>query len=205
MTVGEAISRVRGSLKEGTSDSLLTNRLIWNILYTVSLEQLDRDKSIYNQDIFKTVSIESEKVNIYEGSCVPLECTTCRYKLPKGAEYKQGLIYRYIATPDLSKRFSLTNPENFQNKKDIRGFSHSNYIFLEEGYLYSSECYPCLKISYLPGDSLGIDNPDNCSLLDTEATIPDRLLNKVTLMAINELTVFMQVPAKVSPNKDSNT
>lgn len=205
MTVGESVSRLRNSVKEVNSDSVLSNRFLWNILYTSSLMLLDQDKNIHNQDVFKVVHLESEEVNIYEGSCVPLDCTTCRYKLPKGAEYKKGLLYRYIATPDMSTQFNLTDPGTYQNRSKIRGAKHINSIFLEEGYLYSKECYPCLKVAYLPGDSLGIDNPDGCSLLDTEAIIPDRLIHRAIGMGLNELNVFIQKPSVVSTNKDANS
>ena len=130
MTIGDIISRLRNTIKEVTGDSVLTNRQLWNIAYTSFLLYNERDKrNIYNSDIFTVVNLEKEEVNFLEDSCVPLECQTCRYALPSGAEGKNGLIYRYIATPDMSETFQLTTPEQYQIKKKIRG-NNQKFVFL---------------------------------------------------------------------------
>lgn len=202
MTVREVTSRVRGTLKEFYSDSVLTNRLIWNIIQSGLMLYLDRDgKNIYKLDIFTKVTLEQEDYNIYEGTCVPLECQGCRYKLPKGAENKNGLIYRYIGSPDQSITYKVVSPSAFQNKKKLRG-DKGKYMILEEGYLYTSDCLPCLSISYLANVPVVTEN--GCSVLDTEASIPDFILHQILRMPLEELNIFINKPLDVIQNKTPN-
>lgn len=201
MTVREVTSRVRGILKEFHSDSVLTNRLIWSIVQSGLLMYLEREaKNIYKLDIFTKMSINQEIYSIYEGTCVPLECQGCRYKLPDGAENKNGLIYRYIASPDIHTQYKIVSPTDFQNKKNLRGASQ-NYMILENGYLYTDKCLPCISVAYLatkPSNDLG------CSILDLDASIPDYILSTILRMPLEELNIFIQKPLDLAQNKNPN-
>jgi hypothetical protein len=201
MTVREVTSRVRGVLKEFYSDSVLNNSLIWSIVQSGLLMYLERDnKNIYKLDIFTKININKENYNIYEGTCVPLDCQGCRYKLPNGSENRNGLIYRYIASPDLNTRYKLVSPIVYENKSKLRG-DKGNYMILEDGYLYTNNCLPCINIAYLA------DKPyadDECSVLDLDASIPDHVLDVILKMPLQELNIFIQKPLDITADKNPN-
>lgn len=192
MLIRDFVSRVRNSVKEIDRDSYLSNRHIWNIATTAFLKVMNQQKrSIYKLDLFNTVDVETEKVNMLENSCVPLNCLACRFKVDDALETSKGLVFRYISTPDMSKLFKLTSPKLFQTKVKSKKGS-SGYAFYDDGYIYLSECFPCMRISYLA--KFGQDDSDSCSVLDNEVNIPDHMLDDVVKMVLSELSVFLQIP-----------
>ena len=201
MTIGTVVSRLRNTIREYHPDSRVTARHLWNIAYTASLELLEREKkTLTNLDIFTTVSLDSEEVNAYMDTCVPLECLTCRYKLPKGyTEGKNGLRYRYISTADKSSNFHLVTPQAFQSRIGIKG-NNNKYAYLDNGYLYTSECYPCIEVSIATENGI---TADGCSVLDQESPIPDRLLNRVFSLSLNELFNMVRIPIPHIDNKNT--
>lgn len=204
MLVKEAISRVRNTLKEYIADSRLSSRYVWNVIWTTSSYLIEKEKGLHNLDIFKPISLDTEEVNKYEGSCVPLSCIVCRVKLPSGVEGKKGLIYRYIGSPDLSTTFKLVSPLAFGRKKKIR-MNAQNYAFLEEGYIYLDECFPCVKVAYFPNDSdEALDSTSGCSKLDRESPVPDYLLHAIFKMSFEELTLHARIPFDHLTNKNRN-
>lgn len=202
MTIGKVVARIRNTLREFHPDTRLSNRHSWNIAYTASLLILDQEKDkIYNLDIFKPVTLVAEEVDIYADTCVPLSCIKCRYKLPESfVEGKLGLKYKYIATPDKSVMFHNTSPQLFQNKSKIKGNSQK-YSYIENGYLYTNECHPCISISILTEDGI---TGDKCNVLQQKAPIPDRILQKVFQMEFNELFNSIKIPFNHTDNKNLN-
>ena len=200
MKIKTVVSRLRNTLREYHPDTRVSNRYLWNVAYTASLDLLEREKrTLHNLDIYKTISMPSEEVDIYADTCVPLECIGCRYKLPEGySEGKNGLRYKYIATPDKSTTFHLVPPQSFQSRINIKG-NNKNYSYLEGGYLYTSKCYPCIQISLLTEDGL---TTEDCNILDSTSPIPDRLLNRVFQMSFSELFNMIKIPIPEIDNKN---
>lgn len=201
MTIREVTSRVRASLKEVYRDSYLSNCHVYNLAYTAYLKILSRSRdSIYKLAIFKTISIDTEEVDLYEDTCVPLECISCKITLPDSVDLKEGLIYQYIASPDLSTKFKIENPIIYQKKINTR--SSTKPAYREGNTIYFSECFPCIKISYLSKE--GIPDEDNeCSVMENVAPIPDDKITDVIGLIFQELSVFIQKPQDNAADKDN--
>lgn len=197
MTIRELVSRCRSTLKEVNNDSYLSNRHLWQIISSVFSKYLDQRKNIYKLDLFNTINIDTEEVNLLEESCVPLNCLGCRIKLDEAMETKDGLVFRYIATPDMSKTFKLVSPKLYMLKhKKTKG--NSNFAFYDNGYLYFNNCFPCLKISYL--SKTGQSN-EGCSVLENNINIPDYMVQDIVAGTLSEYQYFLQKPQDKSANK----
>lgn len=197
MTIGTAISRVRNGIKEVSRDSYYTNRLLWNTLLTNYIRFLNQKPNIHSLDVFTTIDVETESVNLLENTCVPLDCWGCRIKVEDVLETKHGMVFRYITTPDRSIPFKLVSPKLFTKKADkTKGNTH--YAFLEGEYLYFNKCYPCIKISYLAKDGV----TTSCCKLDNALNIPDYLLDISIKGAIQDLAPSLQKPVDRTSDKN---
>lgn len=200
MQIKDIVSRIRNSSKEVTGDSVLRNRHIYNAFYTNALLLLEKDKrNLTKQENFKTVSLETEEVNLLENSCVPLDCMGCRVKLPKITSNKNGLVYRYISSPDKSILYKLTTPLSFQRKTKIKN-NLQKYAFVDGDYLYLSECLPCIEISYLPD---AMDDTGICKILEEDVPFPDYLIDMAIKNALTELGIFIQKSQDHTTNKST--
>jgi len=187
MTINTVVSRLRNGLKEVSRDSYYTNRQLWNIALTSFLKIINQRKNIHKLDIFTKGDFEVEEVNLLENSCVPLNCIGYRVCLDDVLETKQGLVFKYIGSPDLSELFKLVSPKTYQLKLD-KTKGNTNYAFFDSGYLYFNKYFPCLKISYLSKDGECV----SCSKLDNKLNIPDFILDDVIKMSLQELAPLLQ-------------
>ena len=197
MTVAEATSRVRGDLKETTGDTVLSKRHIYSILVSSRKTLIERNKHrIYKE--LPTHRIETEKVNLSEYSCVPLDCEVCRAYLGKVISTKDGYSISGIGSEDLSLRFNLVTATQYQNKLklDPRGA----YAFIDEDYLYLSECLPCIRASYIK-DSI---SEGGCNRLEEAFDIPAYIEAAVFQLTKQELGMYLQRPLDIVQNNNSN-
>jgi hypothetical protein len=204
MTISTIVSRLRTALKEHTADSRASNRFLWNTFYTAMLLFVEREKrSIFNLNIFQTSYLESEEVNLLEDSCVPLTCRGCRYKLPKGIEYKGGLLYKFLGTVDGSEEFQIVNPSTYNRKRNLRGVKQRiKFATLEGEYLYTEKCYPCLKILHVPTN--GLTAADGCFILESEIQAPDHIIELILQTAVSSSNIFVQRQYDIVPDKNPN-
>ena len=219
MTIGEITSRLRNILKDQFGDSRYSNRYLWNVFLTASkyLIKQDADKSrIYNQtDLWQSICIKLEEVptaicNCY---CLLFDKTVYRSvdKLPKILESSDGLIYRFISSPDMSKQFTLVTPYQYQVKSRIK-YNKELYVFTHDGYLYSpSVSYPLLVISAVFEDDVShlscgsqVTVSGSCgSILDTKISLPDYLIDAAIKMSLQELGASKAIVTDEAPNQNS--
>lgn len=195
MTKGEAIYRLRSSIKEVSRDSRYSNRHLWNLLWTTAKKLMLRDKNkLSNQNIFTRFEFKTEEVNLLT-SCVPIDCNVCRIKLPDTVESKEGLVYQYIGPPDFSKNFKVVSPQTFRTLLGTRNPS-KYYGFIDSGYLYLSKCYPCVIGLMLTDEITG------CSQLNSLAPIPGYVFDYIIKEGIQELAPALTKPADIVANKN---
>jgi len=104
MTKGDVVARMRNSVKQHYSDSVLSNRFLWSSFRTAAITIMEKDKrSLYNDTTsWETVSIDTEKVNLSENTCVPLDCKVCRVELPDSLSTSSGFLYKYVGSDYLT-------------------------------------------------------------------------------------------------------
>ena len=207
MTRRQIISRLRLDLKEHFSDSVLYNRHLWNAFWTASRVLIQREadaNKLKDQNVFTSYNVDTEEINTYEGSCVPLECISCRAKFPKALFSKTGPIYSFVGSVDMSTKFTLVNPQEFVVKSKIKGI-RERYAFLEGDYIYLSKCVPCLKILVAPeDDSLSADGKQKCGLLDEQVSMSDYLVEASLAIAKESLSAFFRKGYDHTATKNEN-
>lgn len=224
-TIGEIVSKLRGSIKEVTDDSKFTNRYLWSSFYINAKQLIKQDADngrIYSMsDIWEPICVEMEPVSSLYCNCIflPFNCTVFRSKhqLPSFLESSDGFIYRWIATPDLSKDFVLVTPQQYHNKSKIK-YNREKYAFIHDKYLYTpSETYPLITLSALfDGDisdfmcnkkkentEVQTQAQNQCNTkLSQPIALPSYLESAAIKMTLSELFTSIQVRADELPNSN---
>lgn len=206
MVIRDVTSRFRNEVKEHYHDSVLSNRLLWNIFWTASRLVLQRnadDNKLWNQNIFTTINVDTEEVNKFAGTCVPLECAICRAKIPKPLTSKTGFIYNFVGSPDFHTSFSVVNQFEFGVKTKIK--TATNFAFIDGEYMYFSKCLPCVKIVGLFEEFSDTQVSGLCSVMDTEVNLPDYLIEPTLRMAKENLGIFLQKTYDHVANKNTQS
>jgi len=202
-------------LKENTSDSVLTNRDIWGVVWSNAILLLQRETdvkhSIHNLNIFKTIEIKMIEVSTTDGTSfnLPLDCTMYRSaeKLPEIVESRMGYIIRYITTLDRSSRFDLVTPQSFRDKQKITK-GRGKLVFIDNGYLYSSFKYALIISALFSNIKIILEKEIKsgkvCSILDIEAPIPEYMIAPVYQMSLQSFGIFKQVPQDTTTNINPN-
>lgn len=203
MTIRDVVSRLRHDIREHSQDSVFYNRHLWNAFWTSSkrLIQIESDENKLKDqnNLFKSFHLDTEEVNIYIGSCVPLECIACRAKMPLLLSSKNGVIYNFIGSPDQGLRYSLVTPFEYSVKSKIKGTS-AKYAFIEDGYIYLSKCIPCIKIVGIPDEFSDTQTKGQCSILDNSISLPDYLIEAAIRMSKENI---INKPYDHVPNKNT--
>lgn len=228
-TIGEVVARLRSSIKEVSDDSVYSNRYLWNTYLTAMKQLLKQDTAsgnIYSMsDVWEPICIEMEAVNSIYCNCLvlPNNCEVYRSKrkLPKFIESNDGIIYRWLATPDLSRTFVIVSPFQYEVKSKVR-FNRENYAFIHNGFLYTPKHdYPWLSLSALfEGDlsdfncntsnnnptanpPIDSDNNECGSKLRSKVQLPDYLEDAAIKMARSELVPITQLKPDEHPNANT--
>ena len=178
MTRREVISRLRGDLVEHFDDSTLYNRQLWGAFWSATLVLLQREadgNKLTNQNIFKPYNLDTEEVNQFENSCVPLECIACQATIPEVVMSKTGPIHSFLGSPDMSLRYDIVNPTEFVVKSKIKG-NRTRYALYEGNKLKLSHCIPCLLLLAVPGANGQAPPTGKCSVMDLEVGMPSYLV-----------------------------
>jgi hypothetical protein len=203
MTIRAVVARLRADINEVRGDSPFTDRHLWNAFWTSSrlILQREADSNVFRDSkAFRTINANTETVNMFEGTCVPLECAVCRVKIPKPLiGKKRGFIYNFIGSPDYHTSFSVVTPFEFSVKTKIKG-TKTNYAYIDGDYLYLSKCLPCLKIIAL-FEEFGDSGGGGCSVLDNDVNMPDYLIENSIRMAKEN---FTKGPVDHAANKSAN-
>lgn len=202
MTKGEIVSTLRGDLKEVSSDSYFTDRQLWSKFFIGGLMYMERErKNLHNLDIYTFQSFDTEKVNKYEGTCVPIECLSCRIKVPNLVSLKGGILYKSLTSPDGSIKFNITDPTSYQRKLNLKS-GNQGFAFKEGEYIYLSKCLPCVKFGYVSND---MNHSTSCKALEEENPFPDYMIDTLIKNALNTFQIAIKKPQDISSNKTPNS
>jgi hypothetical protein len=206
----EVISRLRNTLKEMGRDSVLTNKYLHNVLKTAAIFLIKREannkKFIYNQTgIWSTYYVHMIPVPLVQDFNIPTDCVVykSKEKLPSLIETDYGWLYKQITALGDSLQFTLVTPYVNSLKSKVKG-NKNKYVWIENGYLYSSYHYPVLKLLGLFEEDITPFNKDaNCSKLEDTFIGPDYLVDAIIKLALQELQMTKQIP--LDPSQNSNT
>ena len=213
MTNREVIAIIKEGLKKINADSLYTNKGIWLKLKAVAdaLIKKDADSKLafYRlNNIFTPVYVNTTEVSPLTDSCLsslPIDCTVCRSKdkLPKFVETAYGMLYKAITSVDGSESFTLVTQSEYRTKSKIK-YNTSKYAWIENGYMYFSTCYPCIKVIGYFSQPPTSTSDGNCSILDQQFPCPDYLLTFALDQTISSLGNMESLQNDIVSNKNTN-
>jgi hypothetical protein len=202
----EVISRLRTTIKEHYRDSILSNKYLYNLLKTSALfiikREFDTKNNVFMQSsLFSSACIDMVKVSSL--SCdigIETDCKIWRSKnkLPLYAESSGGFIYQSISSMDGSVQFTLSSAYMTGIKEKVK-YNKNKYCWIENGYLYSNNAYPNLKIV-----GLFLESTNNCSRLEDVFPISDYNIHVVIQETLKELGLSKQIPYQTVQDKNSN-
>lgn len=217
-TIGDVVARLRNSIKEVSDDSVFSNRYLWNT-YLTALRQLIKQDSVAGKiystsEVWVPICIQMEPINSLYCNCFCLPYDKQVYrstqKLPKFLESTDGIIYRWLATPDMSRTFVIVSPFQYQVKSKIK-YNREKYAFIHDGYLYTpNHEYQLLSMSaffeesvddFMCGKPQGTI-PEEIPLNETSALLGEcgkKLYERVQLPAYLEDAVIKMARAELLP------
>jgi hypothetical protein len=205
-SIGEAISRVRNTLKAVKEDPFLTDRVIYSSLIKYGQTLLKREDNQFRlmkiSSIFQVLPyIELIDVDKVEAGCfgVYSECYFKRSKdkLPTILNGAMGPIIRTTSSIDGTIEMFRTDPGTWVSMTKTTTFKYNTrkYFWYLNGYLYA----PNIDWDAVRMEAIfqGVTDPcsEQCDLAqDKPLTIPEYLFSEVEQFVIKELTMAMQVP-----------
>ena len=211
---GEAISRVRNSIKAVKEDPFMTDRFIYSLItkYGKSLMHREaRTKNLFkNSFLFKEIPcFDLKEVDAIEACCTDLKtgCTFMRSveKLPKILELNSYPAIRNITTIDYSKSVNLTQPSLYINMTKIPSFKYNKNVYgwIVDDYLFIADVmWENVRLQLIPEGDLSkyqchLDGtPYNCKMgQELEIPILEYLFSEIENMIRQELLTAVQIPS----------
>ncbi len=206
-TVGEAISRVRNTLKAVKEDPFLTDRTIYFSIIKYGQSLMKREDNQLRlmkiSNIFRTMPyVELIEVDKVDAACVGVY-SGCYFKrtkekLPDLLTGIQGPIFRTVSSVDGTIELFRTDPGTFVSMTKTTTFKYNKrqYFWYLDGHLYFPNlAWDAVKVEAIFENDVETCDSDKCLIKqDQSLNIPDYLFSEIEQYVIKELTMTMQVP-----------
>jgi hypothetical protein len=216
-TIGEAISRVRNTLKAVKEDPFLTDRTIYFSLIKYAQTLIKREDNQFRlmkmSQIFKVLPyVELIDVDKVEAGCVGVysECYFKRSKdkLPSILDGMFGPLIRTTSSIDGSIEMFRTDPGTWISITKSTTFKYNKrpYFWYLNGYIYCPNIdWDAIRIEAIFDGVLETCDTDPCTIRqDDPFVLPDYLFSEVEQFVIKELTMTLQIPTD-GPDDGQNT
>jgi len=208
-TIGEAVSRVRNTLKAVKEDPFLTDRAIYSALTKYGQTLLKREDNQFRlmkiSSIFKVLSyVELIDVDRVEAGCVGVT-SGCYFKrtkdkLPTIFDGAMGPILRTVSSIDGSIEMFRTDPGTWVSITRSTTFKYNKrpYFWYLNGYLYCPNIdWDAIRVEAIFEGSTADYNCDTDACIirqDEPLPFPEYLFSEIEQFVIKELTMAMQIP-----------
>jgi hypothetical protein len=208
-TIGEAISRVRNTLKAVKEDPFLTDRVIYSSLLKYGQTLMKREDNQFRlmkiSSIFQVLPyVELIDVDKVEAGCFGVY-SGCYFKrskekLPTILNGAMGPIIRTVSSIDGSIEMFRTDPGTWVSMTKTTTFKYNTrkYFWYLNGYLYAPNIdWEAIKVeAVFDGVTDPCNDKEQCEIAqDKQLNIPEYLFSEVEQFVIKELTMTMQVPS----------
>jgi len=206
-TIGEAISRVRNTLKAVKEDPFLTDRTIYYSLMKYAKTLIKREDNQFRlmkmSQIFKVIPyIELIDVDKVEAGCLGIysECyfKRSKEKLPSILNGMFGPIIRTVSSIDGSIEMFRTESGTWTSMTKSTTFKYNKkpYFWFLNGYIYCPNVpWDAIRIEALFDGTIETCDTDECLIRqDAIFDIPEYLFSEVEQFVIKELTMAIQIP-----------
>jgi hypothetical protein len=207
-TIGEAISRVRNTLKAAKEDPFLTDRTIYFLLTKYGQTLLKREDNQFRlmkiSSIFQVLPyLELIDVDKVEAGCIGIY-SGCYFKrskekLPTILNGTFGPIIRTVSSIDGTIELFRTDPGTWvsMTKSTTFKYNRSIYFWYLDGYLYIPNVdWDAIRMEAIFEGQVDTCTTDDCLIKqDQPLPFPEYLFSEIEQFTVKELTITMQVPA----------
>ena len=208
-TIGEAISRVRNTLKAVKEDPFLTDRVIYSSLIKYGQTLMKREDNQFRlmkiSSIFQVLPyVELIDVDKVEAGCFGVY-SGCYFKrskekLPTILNGAMGPVIRTVSSIDGSIEMFRTDTGTWVSMTKTTTFKYNTrkYFWYLNGYLYAPNIdWEAIKVeAVFDGVTDPCNDKEQCEIAqDKQLNIPEYLFSEVEQFVIKELTMTMQVPS----------
>ena len=215
-TIGEAISRVRNTLKAVKEDAFLTDRNIYFLLTKYGQTLLKREDNQFRlmkiSSIFQVLPyLELIDVDKVEAGCVGIY-SGCYFKrtkdkLPTILNGTFGPIIRTVSSIDGTIELFRTDPGTWvsMTKTTTWKYNRSLYFWYLNGYLYFPNIdWEAVRVEAIFEGQVDTCTTDDCLVKqDQPLPFPEYLFSEIEQFAVKELTIAMQVPPDDTDNSQN--
>ena len=205
-TIGQAISRVRNTLKAVKEDPFLTDRTIYYSLMKYAQTLIKREDNQFRlmkmSQIFKVLPyVELIDVDKIEAGCVGVysECYFKRSKdkLPTILNGMFGPIIRTTSSIDGSIEMFRTDPGTWISITKSTTFKYNKrpYFWYLNGYIYCPNIdWDAIRIEAIFDGQLDTCSTDPCLIRqDDPFVLPEYLFSEAEQYVVKELTMTIQI------------
>jgi hypothetical protein len=206
-SIGDAISRIRTTLKAVNEDSFLTDRTIYSSIIKYGQTLLKREDNQFRlmkiSSIFKVLPYaELIDVDKVEAGCVGI-FSNCYFKrtkekLPTIFDGALGPVIRTVSSIDGSIEMFRTDPGTWVSITKSTTFKYNKrpYFWYLNGYLYCPNIdWEAIRIEAIFEGKVEACDTDPCLVRqDDPLLFPEYLFSEIEQFVIKELTMTMQVP-----------
>jgi hypothetical protein len=206
-TIGEAISRVRNTLKAAKEDPFLTDRTIYFLLTKYGQTLLKREDNQFKlmkiSSIFQVLPyLELIDVDKVEAGCIGVY-SGCYFKrskekLPTILNGTFGPIIRTVSSIDGTIELFRTDPGTWVSMTKTTTFKYNRniYFWYLDGYLYIPNVdWDAVRMEAIFEGQVDTCTTDDCLIKqDQPLPFPEYLFSEIEQYTVKELTITMQVP-----------
>ena len=206
-TIGEAISRVRNTLKAVKEDPFLTDRTIYYSLLKYAQTLIKREDNQFKlmkiSSIFSVLPyIEMIDVDKVDAGCIGV-FSGCYFKrskekLPTILDGVFGPIFRTVSSIDGTIEMNRTDPGTWvsMTKTTTWKYNRNFYFWYLDGYVFSPNIdWDAIRMEAIFEGKLDTCTTEECGIKqDQQFALPEYLFSEVEQFVIKELTMTMQVP-----------
>jgi hypothetical protein len=206
-TIGEAISRVRNTLKAVKEDPFLTDRTIYYSMTKYGQTLLKREDNQFRlmkiSSIFQVLPyVELIDVDKVEAGCIGVY-SGCYFKrskekLPTIFDGAMGPIIRTVSSIDGTIEMFRTDPGTWVSitKSTTFKYNKRQYFWYLNGYLYCPNIdWDAIRVEAVFQGNVETCDTDPCLIRqDDPLPFPEYLFSEIEQFVVKELTMAMQVP-----------
>lgn len=210
-TIGEAISRVRNSLKAVKEDAFLTDRVIFFSLTKYAQTLIKREDNQFKlmkmSSIFQVLPyLELIDVDKVEAGCVGVY-SGCYFKrtkdkIPSILNGAFGPVIRTVSSIDGTLELYRTEPGIWLSitKSTTYKYNKNLYFWYLNGYLYFPNLdWEAVRMEAIFDGYVDSCTSDPCEIRqDQPLNIPAYLFSEVEQYVLKELAMALQIPTDVS-------
>jgi hypothetical protein len=207
-TIGDAISRVRNTLKAVKEDPFLTDRVIYSSLLKYGQTLLKREDNQFKlmkiSSIFKVLPyIELIDVDKVDAGCIGV-FSGCYFKrskdkLPTILDGAMGPVIRTTSSIDGTIEMFRTDPGTWvsMTKTTTWKYNTRKYFWYLNGYIYAPNIdWEAIRMEAIFEGKLDTCDTDPCLIRQDDLLLfPEYLFSEIEQFVIKELTMSMQVPS----------